>query len=375
MCLNRGAPTWGLPVAGLRALLVGALIACVLAPVALAKPSSYYAADRALVKEYAKIEAGKLPGVVLPGGPASFISVKENPASLIIDPDSNHEPADGTTACVDASGQLIGPAAHCTIELSVLPHTDGGLRATVAHEVFHVFQFVMAGSLANFYRPPEKNWLIEGSATWVEAELVKYAPGAHEWWLRYLGSPDTALFARTYSAVGFFGHLAASGISPWARFKAMFAAESSAAAYEAAVGGNKVFLNSEASVFFREPAFGPAWDQKGPAVPSKAEVDYKPAKLEPEEAESSRPVIAHADEPDVLSLKKMTLAKPVLEIKVLSGYLRLHSTRGPSLDEVEPKKLLLCSHPGHCDCPSEPEEKPLELRRGRPRDQRRLYRR
>jgi hypothetical protein len=63
--------------------------------------------------------------------------------------------------------------------------------------------------------------------------------------------------------VGFFGHLAASGISLWSEFPDIFRQTSPQAAYEAAIGGNREVLNSEASVFFRKPAFGREWDQQG----------------------------------------------------------------------------------------------------------------
>ena len=42
----------------------------------------------------------------------------------------------------------------CVIELSIkTAHHTGELRATIAHEVFHAFQAVMSGTVANFNRP------------------------------------------------------------------------------------------------------------------------------------------------------------------------------------------------------------------------------
>ena len=174
-----------------------------------------------------------------------------------------------------------------------------------------------------------------------------------------------SLLGRTYDAIGFFGHLAASGVSPWKKFPAMFAATTAGAAPAAAVKGDKLFLNSEASVFFREPAFGPAWDQTGPAVPSKAEVGYKPALEEPEEA----PVLLHpapyADAPYVLSLKKMTAAELVLEVHAISGELRLHSTKGPAVDVAEPQRVLLCAHAKACkECPAPSPQQVVNFEKG-----------
>ncbi len=88
--------------------------------------------------------------------------------------------------------------------------------------------------------------------------------------------PIVALFSRTYDGVGFFGHLASDGISPWAKFKAMLAATANEAAYTAAVGGDTTLMSSGASAYFREPALGAEWDQRGPNVPTAAEVSFEP---------------------------------------------------------------------------------------------------
>ncbi len=356
-----------LSVAGLLVLLVGVLVACVFAPAAVAKPSSYYATDRALVNYYAKIEAGKLPGVVLKGGADNFIKVIDSSKPLgTTSLKGSGGKAVAETPCFDAMNGFTGPAVRC--EIIFYKDAQGSeLRATVAHEVFHVFQAVMAGTLKHFNEESAtKQWLIEGSAIWVEVDLTGPDLLARQKWADYLRTPGDSLLGRTYDAIGFFGHLAASGVSPWSRFPAMFAATTAGAAYEAAVQGDKLFLNSEASVFFREPAFGPPWDQTGPAVPSKAEVGYKPALEEPEEA----PVLLHpapyTDAPYELSLKKMKAAEPFLEVHVISGELRLHSTKGPAVDVAEPpERLLLCAHAKACkECPVQSPEKVVNFEKG-----------
>jgi hypothetical protein len=81
-------------------------------------------------------------------------------------------------------------------------------------------------------------------------------------------SPRVPLFKRTYDAIGFFAHLASSGISPWSRFPAMFAATSNTAAYNVSVSLSAEFLDSEASSFFRDPGLGPEWDTRGRDSPA-----------------------------------------------------------------------------------------------------------
>ncbi len=301
--------------AAARTLSLVAVTACaalgVFAAPALAK-GSYLAGDRSLASYYAGVEGAKL-GLSLPGGAAKFITITESPdrhLTLTL-PDGTVGDADGDTDCRDATGDFVGAAAHCEIVIARGTHEVGAgeLHATIAHEVFHVFQALMSGTLANFNRPGDA-WLVEGSATWVESVLVHDAPAAYQWWGTYLDSPSVSLLNRTYSAVGFFGHLASSGISPWARFRAMFAATSNAAAYSAATGGDTSLISSEASVFFREPALGAEWDQEGTNVPSAAAVGFKPTPEDIKDHEELLNVAPYADGAYRLSLKKMKPAKP-----------------------------------------------------------------
>jgi hypothetical protein len=320
---------------------------------ALAKSSINPTVDRALIEEYARLEGAKLH-VALPGGSARFIELKESSSHTISTPIG---PALGTTLCRDAGGGAAGPAAACEVELAVLPHTNGELRDTVAHEVFHAYQAVMAGTLENFNRP-ENDWLIEGSAEWAESQLIAKDRSARHEWARYLRSPGTQLFARTYSAVGFFGHMASSGISPWGRLAQMFAATSAAASWEAGIAGNTKYLDSEASAFFREPALGAAWDQSGANVPSRGEAHYVPPTETVTASGTPKPLAAkpYADGPYDLVLSHLSRFEPLVELHVESGYVRVHSITPSSSDRIVTGKLVLCGAESakECQCPKEP---------------------
>jgi hypothetical protein len=321
-------------------------------PPALAK-TSLLSGDRNLANQYAAIEGAKL-GVSFPGGAEKFIRITESPAKTLVEklPDGTVQEADAETDCRDANGQQTGIATSCEITFSRGAHEDGELRATIAHEVFHAFQSVMSGTLANFDRSGN-SWLVEGSATWVESEFAHDSFRSHQWWVQYLSSPEVALFDRTYSAMGFFGHLAANGVSPWSRFKAMFAATSNEAAYAVAVGSDAGLISSAASVYFREPALGAEWDQQGPNVPTPAEVGFKPTKEDVRASEELLDVAPYANGTYRLSLAKMTAAKPVLEVRVTDAHVRLRSTNGGSVNEVEPGEIDLCSNPHGCSCPGQ----------------------
>ncbi|HEV3046809.1 MAG TPA: hypothetical protein VGY13_05550 [Solirubrobacteraceae bacterium] len=349
---------------------VAAVLGSVLcAQPALAKTSTYLAGDQIRVNHYAQIESAKLGGLSLPGGVASFITLRESSLHTLpeVGPDGTVFPGAADTECLDAHGEQVGPAVHCTILVAVSPHVSNArdeptknlavinatLDSDLAHEVFHCYQAVMAGTLANLNRPGD-TWLVEGSATWVESDLVPGDAGAKEEWAHYLASPAVSLFKRTYTAIGFFSHLQSSGISPWSRFPAMFAATSNASAYNVSVGLSAAFLDSEASSFFRDAALGPEWDERGPDIPTPAEVGFKAAKLR---LTSSAPVpltaAPYTDGTYELSIERLPAKTPVLEVSS-TGYVRLRTTHGGVVNVLDPAGLMLCSDPKGCDCPSQP---------------------
>jgi hypothetical protein len=354
----------------LRCLAVVTLIALVAISVfaqaasAGPKPSPYLAKDQALVNHYAAVEGAKL-GVNLPGGATKFLEVIES-SKYVLKVETAHgkkATATGETRCVDEQGDSFGKAAKCEIELPRYPHVVAGeLRPTIAHEVFHAFQAVMAGTVERFEQEEtESEWLIEGSATWVESDLISPDPGAHGWWATYLKTPRRPLTGRSYDAVGFFGHLASSGISLWSKFRNIFEQSSPQGAYEAAIGGNREALNSEASAFFRKPAFGREWDQQGPNVPAAAEVGFKAAKVKV--PAGAKPVTLEVA-PYADGAYELSISAPVVELGVSGGAVRLRSTDGSGVDEVEPTRLVLCGDPHGCSCPGQPASHDLKFNQG-----------
>jgi hypothetical protein len=302
--------------------------------------------------EYARIEGARL-GLELPGGAARFLELKESAGSTVSTP-LGVELAD--TECTDADGAPVDPAAHCVIHLGLEAHLDGDLRGTIAHEVFHAYEAVMSGTLLNFNRKGD-DWLVEGAAQWVESDLVRVDLSAPVRWAQWLRSPATPLFSRSYDAVGFFGHLASSGISPWSRFKAMFAAKSSPEAWAAGVGGSLPYLDSEASSFFRSPAFGAEWDQTGRGVPPAGAVGFRPPRLALSVASLPRTIDAkpYTDGVDEVSFTHPPKLEPLVELRAESGYVRLHGTSGGHVNQIVSGHILLCTaRESECRCPSAP---------------------
>jgi hypothetical protein len=139
------------------------------------------------------------------------------------------------------------------------------LAALIAHETFHCFQADAYRVVQPWNEAPK--WISEGGATWVGLEVGGPSPNYDRFWKKYLTAPRIDLRTRDYDAVGFYAHLAETGIDPWAGFQGMWAAGTDhEAAFEAAGAKSEDFIDSWASGVVRQPARGSAWDTTGPAI-------------------------------------------------------------------------------------------------------------
>ena len=147
------------------------------------------------------------------------------------------------------------------------------LLATIAHETFHCFQL-------DAFRTPdsygiEPPWIVEGQATWAQEELVS-GSDLDEWWDRYL-TVQIPLTMRAYDAVGFYAHLAETGVDPWTIFQDTWAAGAdNILAFKQAKADSGAFLDSWASSVMRQPNRSRAWDTTGPGIPPADEVSFVP---------------------------------------------------------------------------------------------------
>jgi len=337
--------------AGLRLSAVACVACGVLAAAgssAHAEPSPDLAADQALVIHFVSLESGLLQPPITP----SFtVTVKE--VAHVTGHDAS---VPGGTLVFDVNGATVGPETHCVVEIAQSAHQKGALavRETAAHEAFHCLQAQLAGSTADYYSGPK--WLYEGGAQWVESALVPADEDARGYWTDYLTSPETPLFNRSYDAIGFFGHLAASGISPWSVFAKMYAASGSEEAYAAAVAGNPSFLETEASAFFGAPELGSAWTvgNQGSATANGnvPQIRANPPVVNVATGKTWPPlsVKAYAD-----GIYALAPTAKVTELTVLTGEARLHSTAGPLVNETlngAMTHLKLCNGAQACStCP------------------------
>jgi hypothetical protein len=325
-----------------------------------AAPACAKVSDPTLVDQFATIEGTHL-GEPLPGGPEKFIQVVDSPKyNVVLHEYGTTFPAGAITEPLYNASQNEVVGAKITIYGEARSLGEGIRKGVIAHEVFHIFEARIARTYAADRALP--GWLVEGAANWVESDLVSGDESVGRWWKVYLESPTTELFKRVYDAVGFFGHMASSGISPWGRFKAMFLAKSSDEAWNDAVGAQTGYLDSEASSFFREAHLGAEWEQTGPNVPGPKEARAKP--VEVTVSASGKPAVLsakpHADGIYNVSIKTAAPSKtsppaePAVEVVLKSGNARIAATEGGHVNEAITGQILLCSDPKGCstpDCP------------------------
>jgi hypothetical protein len=339
-----------------RPTLIGALFALLVllgfASAAAAAPLAHdLSEDRALVTHYAQLEE-HLAGVALPGGPEAYIKVKQAATAKVREGDL------AFSSCIpDAATDSF---SDCEILFGEAVHAGGLLAATVAHEVFHVIETQLMGSLANASRlQHEGAWLVEGAAEWAGADLAGEDSHTQQWRSEYFRHPGRSLFARSYDAIGFYDHMQQVGISPWTRFRAMFSAPSNQAAYEAAfpsAADAESFRETEASVFLLDHGAGWPWNPRPSAAPPGSTSPAPPSVVSL--GASAHPPLttgAYTDALFHLSLLHVPASTPLVELVVGQGTVRLRSSSG-SLDRVIRGQLTLCT-PGArtCACPGEPQ--------------------
>ncbi|HLL64835.1 MAG TPA: nidogen-like domain-containing protein [Micromonosporaceae bacterium] len=179
----------------------------------------------------------------------------------------------------DATGNHAqGTAFDCVI--SVTPRffglTQQQFLEVVAHEVFHCYQAQLLVDLAAYVDTLRAApWIIEGQAEFVGLEIAKVIDTPKPFWSMYLTRPQVALFARSYDAVGFYGHLQYQRIDPWAAFARMLGAvgnsQDSPAAFQAAISAAPDrLLDTWPSGYARFQRERTEWETGGPAISDDA---------------------------------------------------------------------------------------------------------
>jgi hypothetical protein len=177
--------------------------------------------------------------------------------------------ADADKGVYSATGGFSGTPAKCVISVNRShPPTGDYLEMVLAHEVWHCFEGQVLG-LDRFWSDQRASWIIEGEAEWVGYALRPQAP-ADGWWEGYIDHPEYRLFARTYSAIGFYSHLTDSGIDTWQKLIPILQAGSNDEAFAVSGATSDRFVDIWASSYFGAKSLGAAWIMTGPGLPERS---------------------------------------------------------------------------------------------------------
>lgn len=246
------------------------------------------------------------------------------------------------TTIIDLKAFLGVPFGECEIRVEPWfrdgPQWQPELRSTMAHEMFHCFQFDLEQQHGIFLHELPK-WVEEGEAEWAAQATLGPSPSGAAWWFKYLQSPDRSLFARTYDASGFYEHLLEVGIDPWKRLDAILLAEQNEAGFKAAGAAGNDYLDTWAAGLIRNGVIGGAWNAIGrwgelpgatPAPTPLGVGDYKYIET-PQVTNVIWEVQSHAD---------------IVETRI-EGHARLHSGE---LEAVGLEQRFVCTRPDRCTC-------------------------
>jgi hypothetical protein len=276
------------------------------------------------------------------------------PVVLDLDYNLKYSNAYALTGSVDALNSYTGPPVRCVIrlnpDLKLYPPDVEAL--VIAHELLHCYQAAIIGNGTVLLNLPV--WLREGSAEWAGATITHASAAISEIkddWKGYLEQPQQSLFARAYSAMGFFAMLDQAGASPWTVLPAMLASQkggaNNVAAYQAGAGPlAQAVLDLWASSYERDPSLGTAWDLSGPGILSPSTYTQAVQSLTIASGGAGQAVTAPAY---AASNYHLTSQADVLHVAI-SGTSRL-------IDDAHVERITsangdYCTKAGGCSCPS-----------------------
>ena len=166
--------------------------------------------------------------------------------------------------------------------------------------------------------------------------------------------PEFSLYARTYSAVGFYLHLAEEGVNPFGVVFAMLDAGGNDAAFTASGATSNKFLDTWSSGLFRDAALGPAWYATGfsdDLISQAISLGFvaTPTQSVEEQLDVGPNELHAVNAYDVTNtLYNLTPEADVITIQI-NGHARLKFAQA---DEVGLESRAYCTRQEGCTCPN-----------------------
>ena len=216
-------------------------------------------------------------------------------------------------------------------------------REIVAHELFHCVQFEFYNEATKRAQLPQ--WVVEGSAAWVGAEIAFELNGGatpNGFWGNWLRAPYLDLGKRDYDAIGFYALLAQSGIDVFDRLREIIpaATHGDGSAYAAAIAfAPPAFFDTWGPGFVRIALLGSNWDLTGPGIFGSV-----PPHIPINEGTN----VGRSTDQRGARGATLGLEADVIGIQASVGHGLLHTLDG---SEGPLHSELLCTKDGGCTCP------------------------
>jgi hypothetical protein len=223
----------------------------------------------------------------------------------------------------------------CRIRKGPTPDQAAYLDQAMAHEVFHCFQFDIAG--AGMVGKPA--WITEGMAEWASLMVQPFTPQSLN---EYVDTSGRALFSRVYDGSGFWAHAEDMAPGLFKRLPAVLTEPDPVEAFQKAVAGGD-FFSSWGSSVFRSLPNDPNWGMVSPPISKSNLAQHRPASM----TDVTDSQVVYANPWTTAQYKVKTNNDTPLIHFAIERYGRLDDKR--NLTSLGDK--WFCSLPQGCQCP------------------------
>ncbi|HEX4011613.1 MAG TPA: VWD domain-containing protein [Solirubrobacteraceae bacterium] len=269
---------------------------------------------------------------------------------------TNAAPGDKSPAYTSASA-VSGLFCQIAVYKPIFDNDAGGnmswAEEIITHELFHCYQQQIEGDADSEVSATE-SWVQEGLARWVDTTLFASDPIfiSRDSVRGYFMTSTTALFDRSYDAVGFWGHLQDLADNLWHRIPGILTAavHGRDTALHAALAGVSPdrFFDTWGSSAFNDAAGGDAWTARSPlptagfSAPARTISATTSVSLDPDSTDQLMISIPAAPTGDIETVH-IDLGHAYGRFGVSSNY------TGSALE-----KLTFCGGPSGCTAPVTP---------------------
>jgi len=268
----------------------------------------------------------------------------------------------GATSPANTNAYLDGHGCQIAVDQAVFDSATKGNSdwelEIVTHEVFHCYEQQLEGNADHMVTKTEP-WLQEGLARWVDIELFSSDPVslALDTLKTYFATSKVSLFARSYDAVGFWGHLQDLSRDLWTRIPHILtkAPGGSQAALDEALSGisEEEFFDTWGSSAANLTEGGEPWTARSPDPDAGFSAPVQTIK--PAGPDSPVPVALDQDSTDQLHIT--VPAAPAGDIETVRIDLGLAYGRFGVKDNYTGSKLdgmTFCGGPSGCKASKAP---------------------